>query len=159
DGLAEAAAAKTAKEGRTVLRRLNRFEYANTVRDLLGVDVNVLRALPDDANVQGFDNVAEALALSPAHLERYLEAAELALDDALPLPPEPKPTRAAARPLTPEELKRPGEKTLAAVTRGDALVVYRNSLDRDVIAYRTPAAGWYRFRIPLLGTNLDGKAY
>ena len=55
--------------------RLNRTEYANAVRDVLGLDVDASTLLlPDEAD-DGFDNIAASLALSPAHLERYLAAA------------------------------------------------------------------------------------
>jgi mono/diheme cytochrome c family protein len=55
--------------------RLNRTEYANAVRDVLGLDVDASALLlPDEAD-DGFDNIAASLALSPAHLERYLAAA------------------------------------------------------------------------------------
>ncbi|MFZ9793328.1 MAG: DUF1587 domain-containing protein, partial [Gemmataceae bacterium] len=52
-------------EGRVTLRRLNRVEYENTVRDLFGVDVAVKEILPEDATYQGFDNIGEALNISP----------------------------------------------------------------------------------------------
>jgi hypothetical protein len=64
-------AIKAARSGRTRLRRLNRIEYANTIRDLLGVEVDI-EALPEDGIASGFDNVDGALDLSPNLLERYL---------------------------------------------------------------------------------------
>jgi len=71
----DAAAAKKATPGRFVLHRLNRFEYANAVRDLLGVTVDVSELLPSDGGDFGFDNIATALTTSPLLLERYLTAA------------------------------------------------------------------------------------
>ncbi len=63
--------------GRVGVHRLNRTEYSNAVRDLLGLEIDAARLLlPDEAD-EGFDNVAANLALSPAHLERYLSAARL----------------------------------------------------------------------------------
>src|SRR5207253_947057 len=62
------------------MRRLNRNEYAATIRDLLNIHVNAGHALPaDGAGGEGFDNAAETLFLSPIHAEKYLEAAKLAL--------------------------------------------------------------------------------
>ena len=63
--------------GRTeTFHRLNRAEYRNAVRDLLGVEVDVSALLPaDDADEHGFDNMAAVLSVSPALLERYLSAA------------------------------------------------------------------------------------
>lgn len=69
--------------GRVTLRRLNRVEYQNTLRDLLGVKVNVMDLIPPDDSGYGFDNIGDVLTLSPAHLERYLEAARVALDKAV----------------------------------------------------------------------------
>jgi mono/diheme cytochrome c family protein len=61
--------------GRPVLRRLNRAEYANAIRDLLGLDVDVTALLPPDEAAFGFDNVADAQNSSPALLQAYLAAA------------------------------------------------------------------------------------
>jgi hypothetical protein len=67
--------------GRALTRRLNRSEYAATVRDLLNIHMNAGAALPaDGAGGEGFDNAAETLFLSPVHAEKYLEAAKIALD-------------------------------------------------------------------------------
>lgn len=63
------------------MRRLNRAEYAATIRDLLNVHFNAGHALPaDGAGGEGFDNAAETLFLSPIHAEKYLEAARQALE-------------------------------------------------------------------------------
>ena len=70
-------------EGRVVLRRLNRVEYENTVRDLFDVDVSVKEMLPEDAIAHGFDNVGAALNISPVLIERYLEAADAVVDAAI----------------------------------------------------------------------------
>ena len=62
--------------GRTaVLHRLNRTEYANAVRDLLGVEIDPKAMLPPDEQAFGFDNNADALSMQPALLDRYLAAA------------------------------------------------------------------------------------
>src|SRR6185312_1981562 len=57
------------------VERLNRTEYAASVKSLLGVDVNEKDILPQDVQVEGFDNVALALSTSPAFLDQYLDAA------------------------------------------------------------------------------------
>ncbi len=62
--------------GRYVLHRLNRAEYANAVRDLLAVDLNVSDLLPTDGADFGFDNIATALKTSPMLLEGYVNAAQ-----------------------------------------------------------------------------------
>jgi uncharacterized protein DUF1592/uncharacterized protein DUF1588/uncharacterized protein DUF1587/uncharacterized protein DUF1585/uncharacterized protein DUF1595 len=62
--------------GRPLLRRLNRAEYANAIRDLLAMEVDVASLLPPDDSAYGFDNISDALNVSPALQERYLAAAE-----------------------------------------------------------------------------------
>src|SRR6185369_16986146 len=63
------AAAKKNNPGRYVLHRLNRTEYANAVRDLLGVDFDVAELLPSDGGDFGFDNIASALKSTPLLME------------------------------------------------------------------------------------------
>lgn len=67
--------------GPPLIRRLNRFEYGMTMRDLLGIHVDVAQGLPlDAAGGEGFDNASETLFLSPVHIEKYLQAAQLATE-------------------------------------------------------------------------------
>lgn len=61
--------------GRATVRRLNRAEYANAVRDLLGVDIDLARELPADNSGFGFDNIADVLSVSPTLMERYVAVA------------------------------------------------------------------------------------
>src|SRR5215475_2777664 len=61
--------------GYVPVQRLNRTEYAASVKALLGVDVNEKDILPQDVQVEGFDNVASALTTSPAFLDQYITAA------------------------------------------------------------------------------------
>ena len=70
-------AATAPNPGRTdTFHRINRAEYANSVRDLLNIDVDVEELLPaDDIDAYGFDNMADVLTVSPALMERYLSAA------------------------------------------------------------------------------------
>src|SRR5262245_30244619 len=80
---------KAALDGRARLRRLNRIEYANTLRDLLGAEV-AIETLPEDGIASGFDNVDAALDLSSTLLERYLETADAALDTVFVKGPKPQ---------------------------------------------------------------------
>ena len=57
------------------LHRLNRTEYANAIRDVLGLEVDAAKFLPSDDSTRGFDNIAGALTMSPALMEAYLSAA------------------------------------------------------------------------------------
>jgi hypothetical protein len=63
------------RPGRPMLHRLNRAEYANAVRDLFALDVDVSSLLPPDDSAYGFDNIADVLGVSPSLQERYLSAA------------------------------------------------------------------------------------
>ena len=65
----------TAALSTPALHRLNRTEYANAIRDLLALDIDVNTLLPPDGSSQGFDNLAEALAASPALIQGYVSAA------------------------------------------------------------------------------------
>jgi mono/diheme cytochrome c family protein len=67
--------AKAPKAGYVPIQRLNRTEYAATVKALVGVDVNPKEILPQDVQVEGFDNIAGALSVSPAFLDQYVTAA------------------------------------------------------------------------------------
>src|SRR5712691_11203712 len=78
-----------AAQGRVVLRRLNRIEYENTVRELLGVEVDLKEMLPLDTSAHGFDNVGDALHVSSFLMERYLDAADVALNFAIANLPQP----------------------------------------------------------------------
>src|ERR1017187_1891019 len=70
--------------GRVTIRRLNRVEYQNTVRDLVGVEFDVAGVFPQDDTGHGFDNIGEVLTLSPMLLEKYLVAAEKIIGQAVP---------------------------------------------------------------------------
>lgn len=68
-------AAADPNPGRPALHRLNRAEYSNAVRDLLGLEINSTDLLPADDIGYGFDNIGDVLTVSPLLLERYLSAA------------------------------------------------------------------------------------
>jgi hypothetical protein len=92
DRLGALEAARRSREGRVVLRRLNRLEYANTIRDLFDVKVDLKEVLALDSSQDGFDNVGAALHLSSFAMERYLEAADKALSVAIANRPKPAST-------------------------------------------------------------------
>ena len=77
--------------GHITARRLNRSEYNNTVRDLLGVDFQPADDFPQDDSAFGFDNIADVLSLSPVLMEKYMVAAEKITQEALYGPPAMKP--------------------------------------------------------------------
>jgi hypothetical protein len=71
----DAAATAAPKPGRPVAHRLNRTEYANAVRDVLALDIDVSTLLPADETLEGFDNIGGVLSFSPVLVDRYLSAA------------------------------------------------------------------------------------
>jgi hypothetical protein len=73
--------------GRVTVRRLNRVEYRNTVRDLIGVDFDTQNEFPPDDTGHGFDDIADVLTLPPMLLEKYLVAAEKIVTEAVPMVP------------------------------------------------------------------------
>ena len=79
--------------GRVTLRRLNRVEYHNTIRDLMGIDFRADEEFPADDSGYGFDNIGDALSISPLLLEKYLQAAETIVARAVPTVPRIIPTR------------------------------------------------------------------
>ncbi|MDZ4831508.1 MAG: DUF1587 domain-containing protein, partial [Phycisphaerae bacterium] len=72
------ARAGRAQPGRPTLPRLNRTEFCNSVRDLIGVDVDVNSALPADDVGEGFDHIGDVLSMPPILFEKYLDVAERA---------------------------------------------------------------------------------
>ena len=158
-GLTAADEARHRSAGRVVLRRLNRAEYENTVRDLLGVDVDVKDLLPEDTAALGFDNVAAALNVSPVLMERYLEAADVALDAAVNFGPAPaaQTWTVSASPDTtnPKDYRfNTGVTTLA-----DGAFVFFNSGETPIVTdrFKAPAPGRYRFRVTAYAHQSPGR--
>lgn len=91
--VAEAESQSNSTGGRVVMRRLNRAEYTNTIRDLLGVTFlegdGPLKDLPSDGKIGGFDKVGKALLLDPSLMDAYFRMARLIADEAIQTaPPE-----------------------------------------------------------------------
>ena len=79
--------------GRVTLRRMNRAEYRNTIRDLTGIDFRADEEFPADDTGYGFDTIADALTTSPMLLEKYMQAAETIVAKAVPLHSRVTPSR------------------------------------------------------------------
>ena len=94
--------------GRVTMRRLNRQEYTNTVRDLVGADFNPTEDFPADDLGHGFDNIGDVLSLSPLLMERYLDAAETITSRVILVnPPPPARRYLAGRFLQPNNANTP----------------------------------------------------
>ena len=118
--------------GRVTLRRLNRTEYYNTVRDLVNVDFNPAEDFPADDIGYGFDNIGDVLSLSPIHLERYLAAAESIAARAIVLNPPKPPTRTTSSNFL-EPAGYGSENTTRPVTRGFLQVRQKVTADGDYV--------------------------
>jgi len=155
--LLSAMSARQATEGRVELRRLNRVEYQNTMHDLLGIETNVMELLPEDAQALGFDKISTALTLSPVQMEKYLEAADVALDAAISTGPAPKviQERYAAKELIPG-WSSSGVRNL---DDADQSVVLFNSgySPTELRKFRAPAPGRYRIRVSAHGFQTQGE--
>jgi cytochrome c553 len=105
--------------GRVTARRLNRNEYSNTIRDLLGVDFRAEKDFPTDDSGHGFDNIGDVLTVSPVLMEKYLQAAERIAARAIgadPLPGKPLQFEYHAKNKT---IRRPDVSTIEATHRVD----------------------------------------
>ncbi len=133
----DAAAAERKHVGHVPIQRLNRDEFAASVKALIGVDINARQALPSEIEVEGFSNIAEALAMSPAFLEQYMSASRRAVRLAIG-DPVPK----LAKVFVPAQVGKPtnyplGTRAAVGAGRGAGMS----------FTYVFPADGEYRFNV------------
>jgi uncharacterized protein DUF1592/uncharacterized protein DUF1588/uncharacterized protein DUF1587/uncharacterized protein DUF1585/uncharacterized protein DUF1595 len=137
--------------GRVTARRLNRAEYNNTIRDLLGVDVRPADDFPQDDSGYGFDNNGDVLSLSPALMEKYVTAAEriarLAVFGPPPLEPTVTRLRSDGRRVR-ESRVVPAEYDLTGLSLPNAFHAI----------HRVPVDGEYVVRAVLGGTRPKSSA-
>jgi mono/diheme cytochrome c family protein len=127
--------------GRPLIRRLNRSEYANAVRDLIDLDVDVSSMLPPDDSAFGFDNIGDVLGTSPALLERYLVAADRVSALAVGAPVAPGSDVYRIR------QDRSQDQHIEGLPLG--------SVGGLVVTHNFPLDGEYRFSLALYRTNLE----
>jgi hypothetical protein len=136
-------ATTTLNPGRPALRRLNRAEYANAIRDLLDLEVDVTALLPPDDSAFGFDNNADLLVVSPALLERYLSAADrvsaLAIGD-------------PATVTSAETYTVAGDQSQSQHLNGLPL----GTVGGIAVEHNFPLDGEYEFQVALFRNNLEG---
>ena len=132
----------------TVLRRLNRVEYENTLHDLLGIEIALAELLPADNKAHGFDNVGEALDLSSVQLQRYMEAAGKALTAATRHGPQPESKPFSFTYATSRTGKEQIGKSWLQQPDG-AVVIFTsgNYPNTGVEGFRSAEAGSYRVKI------------
>lgn len=131
--------------GRVTMRRLNRAEYTNTIRDLVGIDFDPGEDLPADDVGYGFDNIGDVLTVSPLLMERYLAVAEAIMSRAIITgePPKPGNRRLIARFLEPAQSRDVRTREL---TKDNLNAPFKVSQD-----------GEYTFRVKMWGRPADGK--
>ncbi len=91
------AAASNPNPGSVRIHRLNRAEYANAMRDLFGIEVDSAALLPTDGISDGFDNIAQALKVSPSFLDQYIMAARAVSKQAIGTAPSNKEVKSTLR--------------------------------------------------------------
>ncbi|MCA9007277.1 MAG: DUF1592 domain-containing protein, partial [Planctomycetaceae bacterium] len=154
------------RDSSIVLRRLNRSEYRNTIRDLLGVDFDV-SGFPQDPPAGGFDNNGGALTISPLHVELYLNAARKILDQALVESSQPPVLKWRIEPDSGDSDRNrvnfDGQRIIVNGGRNPVQngykVLHHNNWDKKLNArdFRMPHAGQYRIRIKAAG-KVPGRA-
>ena len=134
------------------VRRLNRVEYDNTVRDLLGVDFRPADDFPADVPAYGFDNIGGTLTLSPAHVEKYLAAAEKVARTSL----------FGVEPLKPERVLHQPFFTADAFSKNKKAKVEYDETGMSLpsalhVMQRFPVTGEYKLRAILRGWRPPGS--
>jgi hypothetical protein len=137
-------ATKGPKAGHVPIQRLNRTEYVTAVKELVGVEVKAKDVLPTDIEVDGFDNIAAALSVSPAFLDQYISAARSIAKQALG---DPAPRLASVKYSAPGGGQAGYEDGFPLGTRGG--MKFRHTF---------PADGEYRFNILDLDVGLYTRA-
>jgi len=137
----------TRDPGHVTMRRLNRVEYANTIRDLVGVYFDATNELPQDDVGYGFDNIGDVLTISPYLMERYLTAAENVMQRAI-LVDLPKPSVRHLRARYLEPSTNPGN-----------VMQFRPLYSKGKFhsAYKITLEGEYKFRVRCYGKQLGDE--
>ncbi|HEY7120223.1 MAG TPA: DUF1587 domain-containing protein, partial [Tepidisphaeraceae bacterium] len=143
--------------GRVTIRRLNRSEYNNTIRDLVGVDFQPAEDFPSDDIGNGFDNIGDVLSISPVLMERYLAAADSIMARAILVdPPKPPIHRTSARNLEPGGRNVP-QGRFRPLTSGRLSTGLRASQEGDYVLRVRAYAPRVDEEAPRIGVSIDGK--
>ncbi|MBA4187933.1 MAG: hypothetical protein C0467_07930 [Planctomycetaceae bacterium] len=152
----------TRDPGRVTMRRLNRAEYNNTIRDLCGVDFKPADDFPADDVGYGFDNIGDVLSFQPILLEKYMTAAEKVLAAAIKIPVAAKSSKQEFRAqnivVIPRSAKTATPATIAFKTEGSAFLEKFNFVAEGeyVLRFR----GWgtkVGDAFPSVTIRVDGK--
>ena len=155
--------AKIAENGRVQGRRLTRTEYENSLRDLLGIDLPLAKLLPEDPETHGFETVATGQQLSYHQLSRYLNTADLALDEAFDR--AMKGDTAWRREFKPAELIKNGRGNYRGPELRDGKSItwpITLQFTGRMRPTAVPAAGWYRVtlrQVEAINPGTDGAVW
>jgi mono/diheme cytochrome c family protein len=133
--------------GRPTIRRLNKSEYNNTIRDLVGVDFKPADNFPSDDVGYGFDNIGDVLSMPPILLEKYLAAAEQVLDKAVEVP---KPIAVVKDFFRPQNVRT----TLGPFAKADNKRVFLNQAGAAYFSYEFLYEGEYILRARAFGEKV-----
>jgi hypothetical protein len=145
--------------GRVTMRRLNRLEYKNTIRDLIGVDFDPTGEFPSDDIGYGFDNIGDVLSLPPVLMERYLDAAEGILCRAITPDPPAVPKRHLSSQYTePASAEVASKQMENGYRRLDT--AGKEGIETGPIhtPYQWEASGEYLFRTKVYGVASDAQS-
>jgi len=140
--------------GRVTVRRLNRIEYRNTIRDLFDVDYDTGAEFPPDDSGHGFDNIGDVLTLSPLLLEKYIAAANFIVSKAVPTT-----SRAIVeQTLSGRSFRRSAEKVTASENNSGPLSLSYYESALVSCSFQAEHAGRYRLVLDLTATErfVDG---
>ena len=158
--LTRSAIAHQQTDGRVLLRRMNRREYETTLHDLLGIATPLQNLLPEDNAVHGFDTISSGLETSATHLLRYQQAADEAIESALPRGPVASTvTRWSGRKYLEGRLPvyRPSIDPFVRID-GESFVLHARLYgDNSMQAPHPPVPGRYRVRASVRAVNTNGK--
>lgn len=157
--ISAADAAARSAQGRVVLRRLNRVEYENTLNDLLGIKANLKEQFPQDGAADGFDNAGAALHTSSFLMEKYLEAADVALNMAICNRPKAPPFVSKRYSLKDGHPVRTTTEDVYRFLEDGEVVCFCSSEwhNAGISSFYPQEAGTYRFRISASAVQSDGK--
>lgn len=159
------------REGRTLLRRLNRREFENSLHNLLGIDTPLQHLLPVDSKSSGFDTVSDGLRMSAMQIEKYLEAIDVGLDATFRLTENPKRIDSRFHLRDEKEIRENLDKAEGETDsisgskhkrlfheREDAIVFISSGWSPDVLRQFMPEVdGVYRVRISAYAVHSRGE--
>lgn len=135
--------------GRVTIRRLNRAEYNNTIRDLVGIDFEPAADFPSDEVGNGFDNIGDVLSLPPLLLEKYLDAAEVIAKKAIIAHPE----RFGTQRIAGKDLERTG----SAGNTNDGGFVTMSSSGSVIAKVQVASKGEYIVRVDAMADQAGSE--